>query len=533
MRTLNILIVDDEAFVVDWLISILDAECNLSLNLFSCYGVNEAWRIIGENRIDILVTDIQMPDGSGLDLASNIRRHWADCKVLMLTAYSEFEYAQRAIQSGVDGYILKTEKDSYIINEVRRVIDELNEMLDERQRNLSVQRDLDQYRHHYRSAVLTHWLRGHYSAAEHLEKCMTDLGLNPSLPVYLVLGRIHSPAGENSELSALHVRLSGLCILAESSENALSEFCGSDVCFLIQPKDSYLQNYQSQLESLFEIVSSSCSNLYDLTVSFAISCAASDAAGVPGLFRQLGGILRSVAVESESFIYRLPADFAPARSHPSGFSASVQDILEALEKKGAETFDGILKRMEASLSSAHSVQDPAFQNAYFCVSVALMDYIFQRPEDSFGDLSLIYTPAAHSGVVGAFEYLRDLGARIFSEQNSPALNDKQLLIAKIDAYISENAHHDIALSDLSRHFNYNAGYLSRLYSNATGMTLKATIVKHRLRYVEHLMKDENLSLNDILERSGFKSRSYFNFFIKHTLGVTPSQYRQSLLSVKK
>ena len=183
MRTLNILIVDDEAFVVDWLISILDAECNLSLNLFSCYGVNEAWRIIGENRIDILVTDIQMPDGSGLDLASNIRRHWADCKVLMLTAYSEFEYAQRAIQSGVDGYILKTEKDSYIINEVRRVIDELNEMLDERQRNLSVQRDLDQYRHHYRSAVLTHWLRGHYSAAEHLEKCMTDLGLNPSLPV--------------------------------------------------------------------------------------------------------------------------------------------------------------------------------------------------------------------------------------------------------------------------------------------------------------------------------------------------------------
>lgn len=65
------------------------------------------------------------------------------------------------------------------------------------------------------------------------------------------------------------------------------------------------------------------------------------------------------------------------------------------------------------------------------------------------------------------------------------------------------------------------------------MTLKAIIVKHRLRYIEHLMKDKNLSLNDILERSGFKSRSYFNFFIKHTLGVTPSQYRQSLLSVKK
>ena len=59
MRTLNVLIVDDEAFVVDWIISLLDSQGDLPLNLFSCYGVTEAERMIEERRIDILLSDIR------------------------------------------------------------------------------------------------------------------------------------------------------------------------------------------------------------------------------------------------------------------------------------------------------------------------------------------------------------------------------------------------------------------------------------------------------------------------------------------
>ena len=60
MRTLNVLIVDDEAFVVDWIISLLDSQGDLPLNLFSCYGVTEAERMIEERRIDILLSDIRI-----------------------------------------------------------------------------------------------------------------------------------------------------------------------------------------------------------------------------------------------------------------------------------------------------------------------------------------------------------------------------------------------------------------------------------------------------------------------------------------
>lgn len=153
MRTLNVLIVDDEAFVVDWIISLLDSQGDLPLNLFSCYGVTEAERMIEERRIDILLSDIRMPDGNGLDLIAAVRRRWADCRVLLLTAYSEFEYAQRAIRGGADGYILKTEKDAIILSEVRRAAAALNATLDQRQRSIDLEQDLDRYMLLYRNTL--------------------------------------------------------------------------------------------------------------------------------------------------------------------------------------------------------------------------------------------------------------------------------------------------------------------------------------------------------------------------------------------
>lgn len=531
MRTLNVLIVDDEVFVVDWLTSIFDAERSMSLNLFSCYGVEEARSIIRENRIDILMTDIRMPDGNGLDLVDEIHRHWADCKVLMLTAYSEFEYAQRAIQSGVDGYILKTEKDDYILSEMRRVVDELNHTLDERQQKTSIQRDLDHYRHSYRSAVFFHWLRGHYMTAEQLKKCAADMELVSGLPVYLVIGRIYAQEdGKSSEINALHVRLSGMCMLAESAEYIFAELSANDVCFLIQPKPDYVKNYQGQMESLFEIVSSSCGSLYNVSVSFAISSTVEDGACVPELFRQLNEVLKNTS--SESFVYRLPCRSTPPKKQ-HGFSGLVGEILELIEKKDETGCMEMIDRMEAAVSDAESVQDKAYQNAYLSVAVALMDCLLRQEDVDTGDLSLVYAPTAHGSVAEAFAFLKGTAARMFGGQDWPPTDKKSLLVDQIDAYISDNVSRDISLTDISQHFNYNSSYLSRLYSNVTGSTLKATIVKHRLKYIEHLMRDENLSLNEILERSSFKSRSYFNFFIKHTLGVTPSQYRQSLLEEKK
>ena len=154
--------------------------------------------------------------------------------------------------------------------------------MEERQRNLSVQRD-----HSIATITAAFWLNNSATSKR--------TGTQSSLD--LVLGRIHSPAGENSEL--MHVRLWPV-IWPESRK-----FSIDDVCFLIQPNDSYLQNYQS-LRACLKL--SHLQQSYDWVRHQLANCRRHSWIFIRRHFDCMG----------ESFIYRLPADFAPARSHPSG-----------------------------------------------------------------------------------------------------------------------------------------------------------------------------------------------------------------------
>ena len=60
-----------------------------------------------QQRIDLLVTDIRMPRMDGLELIEKVRSLYPDTHCILLTAYGEFEYARRAIQLGVENYLLK------------------------------------------------------------------------------------------------------------------------------------------------------------------------------------------------------------------------------------------------------------------------------------------------------------------------------------------------------------------------------------------------------------------------------------------
>ncbi|MBR2765514.1 MAG: response regulator, partial [Blautia sp.] len=66
-----------------------------------------AWPIILEQRPDIVITDIKMPFMDGLQLAGLIRKELPDTKIVILSGYSEFEYAQEALRIGVTEYLLK------------------------------------------------------------------------------------------------------------------------------------------------------------------------------------------------------------------------------------------------------------------------------------------------------------------------------------------------------------------------------------------------------------------------------------------
>ena len=78
-----------------------------------------------QNHIDLVITDINMPKISGLDMIEEIRKEHKDIPVLLLSAYSEIEYFKRSIQLGVDGYLFKPVDMSQFLELISKIVDKI------------------------------------------------------------------------------------------------------------------------------------------------------------------------------------------------------------------------------------------------------------------------------------------------------------------------------------------------------------------------------------------------------------------------
>ena len=122
-----LLIVDDEMIIADGLHEMLEQAFAGRLQVLCCYSAAEALEIARQFCIDLLLTDINMPDTSGLELHNRILESWPQCRVIYLTGYSDFEYARTALDQHAFAYVLKGEGDDCLISTIERAMAELPE----------------------------------------------------------------------------------------------------------------------------------------------------------------------------------------------------------------------------------------------------------------------------------------------------------------------------------------------------------------------------------------------------------------------
>lgn len=122
----TVMIVDDEPIVRKGLISFIDwpqLECKI---VYEAANGIEAFNKTAELSPDIIISDIKMPGMNGLELAEKIRQDFPSTKIILLTGYSDFYYAQAAIKHGVIDYVLKAsaiENISSAVEKTKKIID--------------------------------------------------------------------------------------------------------------------------------------------------------------------------------------------------------------------------------------------------------------------------------------------------------------------------------------------------------------------------------------------------------------------------
>jgi two-component system response regulator DesR len=103
---IRVVLAEDQAMVRGALSALLKLESDLDVIGCAANG-EEAWAMIERDRPDVVVTDIEMPRLTGLELAQRIREKGVPCKVVILTTFARPGFLRRALDAGVGGYLLK------------------------------------------------------------------------------------------------------------------------------------------------------------------------------------------------------------------------------------------------------------------------------------------------------------------------------------------------------------------------------------------------------------------------------------------
>lgn len=117
---IRVIIAEDQSMVLGALAALLESEGDIAVVGQARNGM-EALKMVRTHKPDLLLTDIEMPEMSGLEVAAELKRQESPVRVIILTTFARAGYLRRALDSGAAGYLLKDSPASELANAVRRV----------------------------------------------------------------------------------------------------------------------------------------------------------------------------------------------------------------------------------------------------------------------------------------------------------------------------------------------------------------------------------------------------------------------------
>jgi len=117
---IRVIVAEDQGMVLGALAALLETENDIEVVAMARNGA-EAVSMTREHRPDVLLTDIEMPEMTGLEVAAALKGQGLDTKVVIVTTFARAGYLRRALDAGASGYLLKDSPPDMLANTVRRV----------------------------------------------------------------------------------------------------------------------------------------------------------------------------------------------------------------------------------------------------------------------------------------------------------------------------------------------------------------------------------------------------------------------------
>ncbi|GLI08191.1 hypothetical protein YDYSG_42210 [Paenibacillus tyrfis] len=529
----RMIVVDDEAWIRERLVHTIDwGKLDIGFVHEATCG-EEALALAGEVQPDLILTDIRMPRMDGLELIERIKEQRLAAKVVIISGFSDFEYAKKALSLGASDYILKPVEDDDLLDVVARCLEQIE--TDRRKEALLKKAD-DQVNKRLpllKEMLFSKLIMGHKPDEPKLREALNDFGLkNKGLRHACLVLQVPEPQAFPTE-NKPEANFTQF-VLRNLLQDFLPNVCENEIVFVHADEVvCIVSSFKEDDElaraclTMFEDIRKIVHKIIGSTIIIGLGGAVGDLLDVSASYRQakqmlLHGYLdtgrsketKSAAGPHKTGGYRLYDTEALINHIRVGNKAAALASLDQIVRENGNIRPIDLKFIYIDI--VNSIVRTTVESSWAGKDFSNFSlHFFELLQQSQS------TDEIH-GLLG------DTITKIIDFLEHSQSKRRRKVIDKALEYMELHYPEELNLNAVAERFYLNASYFSKIFKEELGVSYTKYLMEFRVNKAAELMSDPTLKIYEISRRVGYEDVQYFTKMFKSIKGITPGQYREKI-----
>ena len=454
----------------------------------SCDNGDEVLKVLEDQKVDVLVTDIRMPGLNGIALSEVVRQRFPSVDVVLVSGYATFDYARAALHNGVRDYLLKPLKREDLFH----TLDAIKKARAEEKRQEDLLREVQK---RAGSFLLLRYLSGEERPEDVLPREMTGLKNGCFFAAQIMVKGV--------KFEELSIRLRDLCF---SRDLIFEDILHSGAGVIVScGEERAVAVYDKKIRALGTLAEQERKEGHPAAVGVSMLLTGPDS--IREAYSQARRACCLRLQDPERGLYRFDNDRGKELLSKEDLHL-IRNHLNAKRVREAKEF--CLKKMIQPDMTTVLQLEQSYQALLGICFTMDMEAIY-RPLWDFDDMN------------GLLDYICSMAC--CSGETDRTVNEGDI-IDEIQAFLEDNYYCEISLNELAAtKYFMNPNYLSRLFKARTGMGFSKYLLGLRMKKAEELLENGDMNINEVALMVGYTSPSYFIQNFKKYFGRTPGTQR--------
>lgn len=501
---MRVIIVEDEIKIRTGLSKLISARSGHSV-VGEARNGKEGLELIRRLHPELVISDIRMPGMDGLEMLEEMKRQGLRCHCVILSGYSEFEYAQRALRFGVDDYLLKPLGPE----EVFSMLDKIQTVITQEEEQKSETAE----------GILRNMILGGREPSQREVQLLKRSGN------FTEEGKYYLLAGYLGDSSASYVKH-----LTEALEKMKELFSDRIYYVIIESMQQIYCLVQS--EEPPELVEERLqSRLYRKKEAGDLPAWAFHAMENLEQLPDTGKLLREwqllgMCVGYETLITKKivgEISFAPYE-YPR---QAEQELKQALCGNSSVHLRLAAAVFEDTVRKA-GWEPREYRRAYGKALHCIENLLQELDGGAYKAVQSVDAEKVLAGAVtlGQMERCFSQVVELAAEMRDKKEDIRNYVILKAINYIKEHYKENISLEQVAQYLELTPEYLSTLFNREVGINFTTFLKRFRISQAKRLLRGSDMKIYEIALETGYRDPKYFNRVFKEETGFSPGDYRQ-------